>query len=327
MLKPILLCLLALLATQDPRDAPDTVDLKAETIALHPEVMTCFAVDAKGEVLYSADAKNSLRAWDIKKGEFLWETDAMAGLAPIRELSVAGKLLITFLGEWTYQLWSLKDGSASEGATDAPMEGAASCMVADPRGKWLWLGNSAGGALRLQPGDQEGYSHYPDTNLGTFALALDSKAKQLAMGGGDGTVRFRNPSSTKADEENVIKVHTSRVTALTFGGKGKVLAVGAEDGTLRLIELKKGAELIEFEGHKVQVSKLAIDPKGRWLVSGDIEGNLFMWNLEDGRQPATLGVRARGPVAGIHFIGKGDTLLTTSGNQSVQVWDLSKLEE
>ena len=327
MLKPLILFLLVPFATQDPRDVPDPVDLKAETIALQPKVITHFAIGAKGKVVYTVDKANTIRAWDIKKEEFLWETDPAPDTATTMALAVSEKTLATCLGAPAYSLYNLKDGTSEDGASGLATENMTTCIAFDPKGKWIWLGGSKGGATRLTPGSINGWSTRSLENGGTLSLALDAKAKQMAVGGKDGSVRFINPSSSKKEEETSFEIHKSGVTAVAFGPKGKVLAVGASDGSLALIELKKGEQLQKFEGHEAAITKLAIDPKGRWLVSGDIKGNLFMWNLEDGIEPAKLGVRARGPVAGIFFLNKGATLMTTTGNQSVQVWDLSELDD
>ena len=317
--------LLGFFLLHGPLQIEAPIELVPESVAPHPEAIVLLTLGLKGKVVYTADAANSLRAWDLKQGKFLWETDPQPGFVKKLALEVSKNALAVCEGAPAYSLVDLKDGSDLKGGSGVPVADIASCLAFDPRGRWVWLGFQGNGVGRLIPGNTRGWSKRKTENGGTWSLALDPKAKRLAVGGADGSVRFFDPSSAKRDEGKVFDLHKGRVTALAFGPKGKLLAAGAEDGALVLVDARKAKTRKALEGHEASICALAFDPRGRWLVSGDTLGRLLLWDLKEGGHPAAFLVEAQGPVAGIGFLDKGKALVTNSGGKEVQLWDLSAL--
>ena len=134
MLEPLLLALVAGLVTTAQEEPPK---LTPESIAAHPESITRLALGLKGRLLYTAGADRALRAWSVKKGEFVWETKFAATTAPTLAMGIAEKTMATIVGAPAYGLWNLKDGSSESGATGAPVQGSAMCMAFDPKGRWI----------------------------------------------------------------------------------------------------------------------------------------------------------------------------------------------
>lgn len=326
MFKALIIFLAAsFIAFDDSRESTKPIQLIPEAIASHSSPIFHMMPGLKGKVLYTADRDNGLHAWDIKKGKFLWDAKDQSYSTPPIGMGV-GKDHITLIhGVPSFGIYDIEDGSALPGAVGVMHTGSLLTMVFDPKGKWLWLSTSKGGAIRLTPGNVNGYSQRSLPNKGTMCMALGPKAKVLALGGQDGSVRFIEAGTTKKDEKKIFEVFDKPVSAIKINPKGKLLAVASESGDLHIVSLKKGKLELELEGHKDLIYALAFDPKGRWLASGDTKGNIHLWDLKKGGEPATFKTKLKDPVSDLHFLGKGEALVSASGGTDIQLWDLSEL--
>ncbi|CAG9971147.1 unnamed protein product [Clonostachys byssicola] len=121
-----------------------------------------------------------------------------------------------------------------------------------------------------------------------------------------------------------------------------VFAVGYEDGSIRLWDGKIATVIVNFNGHKTAVTKLAFDKSGVRLASGSKDSDIIIWDLvaevgqfklrghkdqvtglyfiepeaqaqeDDGAQPTPLGEQT-----------SEGFLLTTGKDSLLKIWDLS----
>ncbi|ODA78322.1 hypothetical protein RJ55_05703 [Drechmeria coniospora] len=137
---------------------------------------------------------------------------------------------------------------------------------------------------------------------------------------------------------------TVSVTAISQSKADKdIFAVGYEDGSIRLWDSKISTVIVNFNGHKSAITKLAFDNSGVRLASGSKDTDVIVWDLV-----AEVGqYKLRGhkdQVTGLHFIEpqsqiedeSGSTamvldgrdasdgfLLTTGKDSLLKLWDLS----
>ncbi|RSL72717.1 hypothetical protein CEP54_000740 [Fusarium duplospermum] len=122
-----------------------------------------------------------------------------------------------------------------------------------------------------------------------------------------------------------------------------VFAVGYEDGSIRLWDSKISSVILNFNGHKSAITKLAFDKSGVRLASGSKDTDIIIWDLV-----AEVGqFKLRGhkdQVTGLQFVepepqvededgsqamvldGEGASegfLLTTGKDSLIKLWDLS----
>ena len=104
-----------------------------------------------------------------------------------------------------------------------------------------------------------------------------------------------------------------------------LVAFGAIDGVIRLWEPVEGSVADELRGGPGPVFQLAVDPKGKWLVSRHIKGDIVIWDLDKKARSSVDSTKLKGafPFAGAH----GDTLLLCGADgrrdKSVHVWSIS----
>ncbi|KPM41793.1 U3 small nucleolar RNA-associated protein 12 [Neonectria ditissima] len=137
---------------------------------------------------------------------------------------------------------------------------------------------------------------------------------------------------------------TVPVTAIAQSKTDKdVFAVGYEDGSIRLWDSKISTVIVNFNGHKSAITKLAFDKSGVRLASGSKDTDVIVWDLV-----AEVGqYKLRGhkdQVTGLQFVepepqvqdedgaqamildgdGASDGFLLTTGKDSlIKLWDLS----
>ncbi|OAQ72240.1 WD repeat protein [Pochonia chlamydosporia 170] len=137
---------------------------------------------------------------------------------------------------------------------------------------------------------------------------------------------------------------TVPVTAIAQSKTDKdIFAVGYEDGSIRLWDSKISTVLVNFNGHKSGITKLAFDNSGVRLASGSKDTDVIIWDLV-----AEVGqFKLRGhkdQITGLHFIepkpqiqnedgsnamvlddeNPSDGFLLTTGKDSLlKLWDLS----
>lgn len=72
-----------------------------------------------------------------------------------------------------------------------------------------------------------------------------------------------------------------------------MLATASFDGTVRLWNVENGSCISVLSRHRDSVYSVAFSPSGEYLASGSLAGQLYVWNVKDGK-----------PIK--NFKGKGD---------------------
>ncbi|RKP00488.1 hypothetical protein CXG81DRAFT_26803 [Caulochytrium protostelioides] len=72
----------------------------------------------------------------------------------------------------------------------------------------------------------------------------------------------------------------SSVQTLAFSTRHNLLVAGTRDGAIRLIDIRQRAIMNTFRAHDHAIRALAIDPAADCLVSGSVQGDLSIWNLQ-----------------------------------------------
>ncbi|HLF36449.1 MAG TPA: WD40 repeat domain-containing protein [Anaerolineales bacterium] len=76
-----------------------------------------------------------------------------------------------------------------------------------------------------------------------------------------------------------------------------------------------------YLGHSAPVRSVAVSPDGRYGLSGDDQGVIFLWDLETGEALRRLEGH-QGPVSGLAFTPDGRRALSSSHDKAILYWDL-----
>jgi WD40 repeat protein len=157
--------------------------------------------------------------------------------------------------------------------------------------------------------------------------------KALAAGTGD---RYQNPKGKivlwdpemKKELSSFTPVNSGAVTALAFSPKGKKLAFWTAHfvthdlipGELRLWDLdRKPEQSSVLQEHLGSVSSLAFSPDGETVASGAGDQTVKLWDVETGRERATL-LGHTDRVIAAAFSPDGTLVVTGGLDHTVRLW-------
>lgn len=127
--------------------------------------------------------------------------------------------------------------------------------------------------------------------------------------------------------------HTDDILSIAFSPDSRTLASGSKDKTIRLSDVNIGQHKQTFTDQNWiddrfdevgRVLKVVFSPDGRTVASGMWRGPIHLWDTATGKKKKTLTGHTRW-VDHLLFSEDGRTLISTSGDQTVLVWDLTHL--
>lgn len=79
-------------------------------------------------------------------------------------------------------------------------------------------------------------------------------------------------------------------------------------------------------GHEAQARVLAMSADGKALVSGDEGGQVYLWSLDDLKEPLVARLKGlTGPVQALAIAADGSTIAASDGGSKIAIWDAVKL--
>ena len=96
--------------------------------------------------------------------------------------------------------------------------------------------------------------------------------------------------------------------------------VGENGETIEVLNVASGAPIATLTKHERIVTALAFSPTGKYLVSGDTEGNLSVWCVESWRELREF-IGHTGEITTVAFHPNDSQVVTTSHDRTVRVWD------
>jgi WD40 repeat protein len=219
-----------------------------------------------------------------------------------------------------------------------PWNGGFQHVAVDPKGRWIAI--AAGTTLRLvsladpraepialeRDGEDSRFNIFGIDSEGRWlATGIDTKAK-LAAYGANAMVQLWD-LSVPTKPPIILRGHEGKVLSGAFVADGRSLITVGADHRVRRWDLSRSwAAPLVLRGHGgFIINDLALDPKGRWLASGNAGSGAYLTELA---RPTAKPV----PVLGHHlqlrvfFDPQGRWFVTVDKNRNLILWDLPELE-
>jgi len=129
-----------------------------------------------------------------------------------------------------------------------------------------------------------------------------------------------------------LRQHSQAINCLTLSPNGQIFAFSSRD---RLIHLWRAGDLINptpvckpLKGHPTLITSLAFSPDGRFLVSGDFNSDLCLWDVSIHAEPKLIGRLRhddfhRSQITCLKFSPDGRFLVSGDNAGVIILWDVS----
>ena len=102
--------------------------------------------------------------------------------------------------------------------------------------------------------------------------------------------------------------------------------IGENGETIEVLNVASGTSITTLTKHQCYVSAFAFSPTGKHLVSGDMDGNLYVWSVESWREMREFIGHTAG-ITAVVFHPSKTKVATTSRDRTVRVWDFESGEQ
>ncbi|KAG1890913.1 WD40-repeat-containing domain protein [Suillus subluteus] len=134
----------------------------------------------------------------------------------------------------------------------------------------VWRSNSAEILLEI-------YAHQDLVR----SVVWSADGQQLVSTSYDKTVKFWDSSTGYLPIGQPCIGHDAWVLSLAISSDGSFIATASDDTTVRLWNTKTHQHIAKALVHATGVNCVAISPNGELLVSGDVQGKVWLWSIKD----------------------------------------------
>ena len=163
-------------------------------------------------------------------------------------------------------------------------------------------------------------SHLEHTRMVRTLFFMQSGETLVSRCGGESGVVFWDVAQKRA--RRTLSPSSSGKCALSPGEEMLAINVG---GTIEVLRVDSGIPITTLTKHEKTVTALAFSPTGEHLVSGDEDGNLYVWTVASWREQQEL-IGHTGGITTAAFHPNGSQIITASRDHTARVWNFESSE-
>lgn len=193
-------------------------------------------------------------------------------------------------------------------------------MAFSPDGHQVVTGALDGSLVISNIDDGQVVRQLPDFDFPIIELASDLMINNIAIALPDGRLYLWNIN--QPDETTLLTSYAQTISNLAISPDGQYLAVAQPEGFVEIWNLVT-RERSRFEAHNVAVNSVDFDGTGQFALSGDVQGGMFVWQVEGQEIIADLSLPASGEVHDVALSEDGALALASVGDSTIIIQDVT----
>jgi len=281
----------------------------------HNKFITALAFDSATNQIYSGSYDSLIICTDVATGA----TEEMLGKGhtnQINKMFIQGKNLVTVAMDDSLRITSI--GSKEYGHAVAFDSTPVDLAVGKKNGNLL-ITVITDAIVILRDGkivNSQKVKYQPT------CVGLSTDENSIAVGGKDNLIHLYSLSGDKLADGPILKGHKGPLTVVTYSSNGQ-LASSDQNREIIVWDLAKNdVKISGWVYHTARVNSICWSPDSKHLVSGSLDGHLFVWSVNDPLK--------RIQIKGAHFGGVNnvlwldDTTVASAGQDcTLRTWKIT----
>ncbi|HEY6952269.1 MAG TPA: WD40 repeat domain-containing protein, partial [Bacteroidota bacterium] len=234
----------------------------------HTKSLTCALFSPDGKYLLSGSTDNTIKVWEIASGKEFRTLNGPTRRITSMAISPDGRYVVSGDEEYrnNLKLWNLSTGQIEKTFGGHPEIEGTTCVAFSPDGKYILSGGDTTVKLWDIASGKE-IRRFIGNTSGIRAIVVSPDGRYVVCGSRDNivtTVDSLNPDGTVYESQQVrAKSAGNAITAW---------------------EIATGRIIRQFNHARGWVETLAMSPDGKFILSGDFEDRVRMWDVASGRE-------------------------------------------
>ncbi|MCH9653585.1 MAG: hypothetical protein K0U86_19425 [Planctomycetes bacterium] len=109
---------------------------------------------------------------------------------------------------------------------------------------------------------------------------LHGSSSLMITGAYEGKIAWWDLTSAQPKPQHLITAHKGYVRGVSVSPDGKLVATAGNDRLIKIWSVQTAKLIQTLEGHEHHIYNVKFHPSGRYLLSGDLRGNLKQWDTK-----------------------------------------------